>query len=870
MAKELAPRVNPKEYEEQLYKFWLENKYFHANENSTKQPYSIVIPPPNVTGSLHMGHALNSTLQDILIRYHKLKGFETMWIPGTDHAGIATQTTVEKLLAQKGMSRFDLGRDNFVDEVWKWKAQSGGMIINQLKALGASCDWDRERFTMDENLSKAVRKVFTSLYKEGLIYRANYMVNWCVRCNTALSDLEVEFEDKSGFLYHMYYPLADGTGKVEIATTRPETYLADAAVAVNPDDERYTQLIGKKVKLPFIDREIPIIADSYVDMEFGTGCLKVTPGADPNDFLIGKRHNLPEIACMNESGKIIIGEFTGLDRFEARNMIVEKFKQEGLMGEMEPITHSVGHCQRCNTVVEPMISLQWFVKVAPLAEEAIKAVKEGKTTIVPPTWEKNYFEWMENIRDWCISRQIWWGHRIPAWHCCDCSHINVAEETPCKCDNCGSLNLEQETDVLDTWFSSALWPFSTMGWPEKTKTLEKFYPTSVLVTGFDILFFWVARMMMMGVKFIKEVPFKDVYIHALVRDEKGEKMSKTRGNVIDPLVMIDKYGADAFRFALTAFAAQGRDIRLSDSRVEGYRNFVNKVWNATRFIFMNMGETVPAINETELQDEDKWILTKLSNTIKEVEKALTEYNFNDAASSLYSFFWMNFCDWYVELIKERLYKDNAKEAAVATAGYVLEKAMVCMHPIMPFVTEHIWQHLTNGESIMKSTFPTAEYNFITTEQEMDYVINLIGHIRNIRGEYNVNPGTVLDAYITTKDNNIKNLFDKNSAIICKMARTNPVIFTESVPEKSAGRASADYAVYIPLKGLVNVEQELTKLGKELKNLEKDYNLYSGKLKNERYLEKASQEVIERDKQKVAELEKQIARVKEAIENIGAQ
>ncbi len=867
MAKELAPRVNPKEYEASTYRFWLDKKLFHGDENSTKPPYSIVIPPPNVTGSLHMGHALNNTIQDILIRFHKLKGYETMWIPGTDHAGIATQNVVEKRLAAQGKSRLEMGRDAFIEEVWKWKKESGNAIINQLKALGSACDWERERFTMDEGLSRAVRKEFVTLYNEGLIYRSNYMVNWCIHCHTALSDLEVEFEDRQDFLYHMRYPLSDGSGTVEIATTRPETYLGDAAVAVHPEDKRFAHLIGKTVTLPLINREIPVIGDTYVEREFGTGCLKVTPAHDPNDFEIGKRHNLQEISCMDESGIITVGEFAGLDRFKARAEVIKRFKELGLMGEEKPLTHSVGHCYRCHTAVEPMVSLQWFVKVKPLADEAIKAVQEGRTKIIPKMWENSYFEWMFNIRDWCISRQIWWGHRIPAWHCKACGETTVSETDIDTCPKCNSGNIEQETDVLDTWFSSALWPFSTMGWPEKTQTLAKFYPTSVLVTAFDILFFWVARMMMMGIKFMGEVPFRHAYIHALIRDQHGQKMSKTKGNVIDPLTMVDKYGADAFRFTLAAFAAQGRDIRLSEDRIEGYRNFVNKIWNASRFLFMNMGDTVPPIDPAELRDEDKWILTKLSAMVKNVEKAIEGYEFNSAASELYQFFWMSFCDWYVELIKERLFKDDAKNAAVAAAGYVLEKALVAMHPFMPFVTEHIWQHLTGKETIMKASYPEAEYEYPNETGAMDSTIELIGLIRNIRGEYNVNPGQILDVYVTTTDKDTIRLIDEKMPIIRRMAKVSGVTVADKAPENAASQVSAGYAVYIPLSGLVDTEAELAKLNKELATLDKDYALYSGKLKNEKYLAKAAPEVIEKDRAKVADVESQMAKTKEAIASL---
>ncbi|MDR0454795.1 MAG: valine--tRNA ligase [Deferribacteraceae bacterium] len=868
MSKELAPRVNPKDYESAVYQFWLDKRLFHGDENSKKPAFSIVIPPPNITGSLHMGHALNNTIQDILIRFYKLKGYETMWLPGTDHAGIATQNVVEKRLAAQGKSRLKMGRDAFIEEVWKWKKESGGAIINQLKALGSACDWERERFTMDEGLAGAVRKEFVTLYNEGLIYRANYMVNWCVHCRTALSDLEVEFEDKQDFLYNMRYPLSDGSGALEIATTRPETYLGDAAVAVHPEDKRYAHLIGKTVTLPVINREIPVIADKYVEREFGTGCLKVTPAHDPNDFEIGKRHNLQEISCVDESGLITVGEFKGLDRFTARMRIINCFKELGLMGAEEPLTHSVGHCYRCRNVVEPMISLQWFVRVKPLADAAIKAVKDGRTKIVPKMWENSYLEWMFNIRDWCISRQIWWGHRIPAWHCKSCGNTTVSDTDIFVCPDCKSANIEQETDVLDTWFSSALWPFSTMGWPEKTPLLEKFYPTNALVTAFDILFFWVARMMMMGLKFMGETPFRHAYIHALIRDQHGQKMSKTKGNVIDPLIMIDKYGADAFRFTLTALAAQGRDIRLSEERIEGSRNFVNKIWNASRFLLMNMEETVPQINESELKDEDKWILTKLSAMLINLEKAIEGYEFNTVASELYHFFWMLFCDWYVELIKDRIFKDDGKDAAIATAGYVLEQSLVAMHPTMPFVTEHIWQRLTGKESIMKTSFPEAKWEFSTETKVIDSTIDLISLIRNIRGEYNVNPGQILPVYLTTDDDDIIKMTGEKLSIIRRMAKVSDIIVTDAAPDDAASQASALYAVYIPLSGLVNAEAELAKLKKELAVLEKDYNIYSGKLNNERYLAKAAPEIIAKDRAKASGIEKQMEKVREAIGNLG--
>jgi valyl-tRNA synthetase len=691
------------------------------------------------------------------------------------------------------------------------------------------------------------------------------MVNWCVRCHTALSDLEVEFEDAAGSMYNMRYPLKDG-GFVEIATTRPETYLADAAVAVNPADERYKALIGKTVILPITEREIPIIADSYVDMGFGTGCLKVTPTADPNDFEIGRRHNLPEFQCMDESGIVTVPPFNGLDRFEARKKVVEEFSRLGLLGAVTPITHSVGHCYRCASVVEPRVSLQWFVKIKPLAERAIEAVESGKTRIVPKVWEANYFEWMRNIRDWCISRQLWWGHRIPAWHC-KCGHITVSESTPSVCEKCGSAEIAQETDVLDTWFSSALWPFSTQGWPQKNKTLEKFYPTSVLVTAFDILFFWVARMMMFGLKFMGEVPFKDVYIHALIRDEQGQKMSKTKGNSIDPLEMTDTYGADVLRFSLSIFAAQGRDIRISKARIEVYRNFLNKIWNASRFLFMNLDGNLPNIEEALLRDEDKWILTKLKAAVKTVEESIRNYYFNDAAFALYHFFWNYFCDWYIELIKSRIFKEDGKTAALATAAYTLRRALVAMHPFMPFVTEHIWKTLTGGKTILEERWGTESFDFPEETAKIDSVIEFIGIARNIRGEYNVPPAKLLDIYVTPKDAGIAAVIKEKEALINSVARFASINFVDSFTEEAAAGAAADYTIYVPLAGLVNIAEESARLVKELEALEKDLTAVSARLKNEGFLAKASRAVIEKDINKKSELEKQIVNIKGALETL---
>ncbi|MGA1846017.1 valine--tRNA ligase [Deferribacter abyssi] len=864
----LPTRIDPKQFEERLYNEWLEKKYFHADENSNKPPYSIVIPPPNVTGSLHMGHALNNTLQDILIRFHRMKGYEVLWLPGTDHAGIATQNVVEKMLAKEGISRHDLGREKFIERVWKWKEESGGQIINQLKRLGASCDWDRERFTMDDGLSNAVRTVFVTLYKEGLIYRANYIINWCPRCHTALSDLEVEYEDKEGALYYIYYPVEHSDEKLLIATTRPETMLGDTAVAVNPNDDRYKHLIGKYVILPIVGRRLPIIADEYVDMEFGTGALKVTPAHDPNDFELGKKYGLEEINVMDDSGIINEngGKFKGLDRFEARKRIVEELKELNLIEKIEKHEHSVGHCYRCKTVIEPRISMQWFVKIKPLAEKAIEAVEKGEIKIFPEMWTKTYFEWMYNIRDWCISRQIWWGHRIPAWYCDECGHINVDYKDPVSCEKCGCKQLHQETDVLDTWFSSALWPFSTMGWPEKTKTLEKFYPTSCLVTGFDILFFWVARMIMMGLKFMNDVPFRHVYIHALVRDQYGQKMSKSKGNVIDPLIMIEKYGADAFRFTLAAFAAQGRDIKLSENRIEGYKNFVNKIWNASRFIMMNLDGSLDSIDFDALEMEDKWILENLAETGNKVEKHIKSYDFNEAANEIYQFFWHRLCDWYIEFIKHRIYNNVNKKNALAVARFVLEESLKILHPFMPFVTEYIYKNLTNNETITFGPYPKHEFNFKDDFESIEKVIAFITNVRTVRGEYNIAPAKMIDIFVKCGDD-FKNLINEKSEIIKKLAKIGNISFTGNEIEKSAVQVEKDFTIYIPLEGIVDLEEEIKRLEKEKKSFEKDIKVYGKKLQNDEYLKKAPAHIIDKDKKKYEEAKIKLEEIEKSIERL---
>ncbi|HQN70139.1 MAG TPA: valine--tRNA ligase, partial [Smithella sp.] len=750
MAKrELGKAFEPAAAEKRLYEYWLKNKYFHAQDKSEAEAFSIVIPPPNVTGMLHMGHALNNTLQDILIRFKRMQGFNTLWMPGTDHAGIATQNVVEQQLLKEGTSRHDLGREKFIDRVWEWRRKYGGVIINQLKRLGCSCDWERERFTMDEGLSHAVREVFVRLYNEGMIYQGDYIVNWCPRCHTAISDLEVEFKSDASFLWNIRYPFAEGQGEIVVATTRPETMLGDTAVAVHPDDKRYKNLIGKYVILPLMNKKIPVIADDYVTMDFGSGAVKITPASDPNDFAMAQRHHLEIITVID--GKGIINEnggaYKGQDRYEARKNIVNDLQKGGYLVGTEPYAHNVGQCYRCKTDIEPMVSKQWFVKIKPLAKQATAAVIKGKTKIVPKTWEATYFDWMNNIRDWCISRQLWWGHRIPVWYCDNCKKVIVSTVDPDACPDCGGASLKQDEDVLDTWFSSALWPFSTLGWPEKTAALKTFYPTSLLITGFDILFFWVARMMMMGLYVMKDVPFKHVYLHALVRDEKGEKMSKSKGNIIDPLLMIDQYGTDAFRFTLAAYTAQGRDVRLSPERIEGYKFFVNKIWNASKLTFANLdGFDETATAEVVDSLPDLWIKARLNKAVEDVTTALDEYRFNDAAAAVYRFIWHELCDWYLELSKPVFYgKGSAKQkqAAQKTLGVVFPTMLKLLHPFMPFLTEELWQvfHGDDKNSIMVSRFPAvcAEWKNNAAEKEMETIMDMITAVRNIRGEMRIAP-----------------------------------------------------------------------------------------------------------------------------------
>ena len=879
--RELAKVYEPKAVEERWYKEWETKGYFHAQVPSEKKPYSIVIPPPNITGVLHMGHALNNTLQDILCRSKRMSGFNVLWMPGTDHAGIATQNVVERQLASEGKDRHEIGREAFIERVWQWKFESGGQIIGQLKRLGASCDWERERFTMDEGLSKSVREVFVRLYEEGLIYRDNRLINWCPRCHTALSDIEVEHEEQSGFLWHLRYPVIGSDKYLVVATTRPETMLGDTAVAVNPLDDRYRDMIGKKVLLPLVNREIPIIADEYVDLEFGTGVVKITPAHDFNDFEVGKRHNLDRINVLDESGVINAAgrQYEGLDRFAARKKIVADLGQQGLLEKIEDHSLAVGGCYRCKTVVEPYMSLQWYVKVEPLAERALRAVRSGKTRIVPQQWENTYYDWMENIRDWCISRQIWWGHRIPAWYCDHCNEVTVSKAEPDRCAGCGSDEIRQDTDVLDTWFSSALWPFSTMGWPDKTPELAAFYPTSCLVTGFDILFFWVARMMMMGLHFMDEVPFSDVYIHALVRDAHGQKMSKSKGNVIDPLTVIDQYGTDAFRFTLAAFAAQGRDIKLAEDRIAGYRNFANKIWNASRFAMMNMEGFEPEnvdLTRLELSNADRWVLFRFNEAVRETTSALEAFRFNDAASALYRFTWSEVCDWYIELIKDDLYRGEEQRRTTAryTLWLVLENLLRLLHPFMPFITEEIWQALPGKKpatSIMIAGFPLArpEWDFQAGAEEMELVMEVIRGIRNIRGEMEVPPSKEIRAILICASENSVHLLKKNEFYIMSLARLSDLAIGQGLekPADASVQVAGDIEIAVPLKGLVNVEEEERRLLKEIGKIDKDIEFLGKKLENPSFVERAPADVVANERNKLEEFTNKVQVLKDSLERI---
>ncbi|MDR1397477.1 MAG: valine--tRNA ligase [Desulfarculales bacterium] len=874
----------PAAIEEEIYRWWEDKNLFHANPASSKPAYSIVIPPPNVTGQLHVGHALDNTLQDILCRFKRMQGYEVLWMPGTDHAGIATQNVVERFLAGQNISRHALGREKFVEQVWAWKEEYGGKIISQLKRLGASCDWPRLRFTMDEGLSRAVREVFVSLYEQGLIYRGDYIINWCPRCQTALSDLESEHKEIEGGLYYIKYPYGgdkEGQGHIVVATTRPETMLGDVAVAINQADKRYCHLPAKQVRLPLVGRLLPIIYDDYVSLEFGTGALKVTPAHDPNDFDLGVRHNLPRIKIMDEEGRIgaLGGIYAGLDRFEARARIVRDLEEQGFLLKQEKIKHSVGHCYRCSTIVEPLLSKQWFVRAKPLAQAALSAVEKGESKIYPPMWEKTYFEWLRNIRDWCVSRQIWWGHRIPAWYCDECGEVTVARSEPKKCPQCKHQPLRQEEDVLDTWFSSALWPFSTMGWPDKTPELKKFYPTSCLVTGFDILFFWVARMMMMGVRFMREAPFKDICIHALVRDAQGQKMSKSKGNVMDPLEIIDDYGADAFRFTLAAFAAQGRDIKLSNQRIAGYRNFANKIWNAARFAFMQTEKTPLAPPDLLTQQaplpEERWILSRIGQTAEQAAGFLDEYRFNDAAAQVYHFIWHEFCDWYLELIKVALndQSDSRQQSASLSRLFInLDLSLRLVHPFMPFISEYLWQKLPSprvSESIMHAPWPNralAPYDQ-TAEQYIGLMMDTVGAVRNIRGEMGISPAQELDLQIMVYDRAAQDALLAQSKRLKSLARLGNILYINEVPGLAAAAPLAGVTLYVPLAGLVDVDKETARLHKEIDKQEKQARQSARKLDTPGFRNTAPQEVIETEEEKLRQAQSVLKRLHANLERL---
>ncbi len=874
-AKNIAKNYNPAEFEDKLYNEWVEKGYFHAEVDKNKKPFTIVIPPPNVTGQLHMGHALDETLQDILIRYKRMQGYSALWVPGTDHAGIATQIKVEAELREKeGLTRYDLGREKFLERVWDWKNQYGSRIINQLKKIGSSCDWDRERFTMDEGCSKAVKEVFVNLYNKGLIYQGSRIINWCPHCITALSDAEVEHAEQAGHFWHIKYPIKDSDDFVIIATTRPETLFGDTAVAVNPEDERYKDLIGKMLVLPLVGREIPVIADEYVDKEFGTGCVKITPAHDPNDFEVGQRHNLEQIKVMNDDATMnsYAGKYEGMDRYECRKAMIKDLEEQGLLVKVEDHSHNVGQCYRCGTTVEPIVSKQWFVKMKPLAQPAIDAVKNKETEFVPEHFEKVYFHWLENIRDWCISRQLWWGHRIPAFYCDDCGEMVVTKEDKAICPKCGK-EMRQDPDTLDTWFSSALWPFSTLGWPDKTEELDYFYPTSVLVTGYDIIPFWVMRMMFSALEHTGEVPFKHVFIHGLVRDSQGRKMSKSLGNGIDPLEIVEKYGADALRFTLATGNAPGNDMRFYIERVEASRNFANKIWNASRFTLMNLDITENKLPDlADLQLEDKWILSRYNEVVKVVTENLDKFELGVALSNLYDFIWENFCDWYIELVKPRLFdKENpTAKTAQYVLTYVLSNTMKLLHPFMPFITEEIWQNLPHeGESIMISQWPEYDekLNFPQDEESMELIMQAISAIRNRRAEMNVPPSKKAKVIIVTAKTDV---FEQGKAFFEKLASASEAVVQtdkSGISDNAVNVVVPSAEIYLPLDELVDKSKELERLNAEKKKLEGEIKRVEGKLNNPGFVNKAPAKVVDEERAKGEKYKEMLEKVLESIKSM---
>ncbi len=875
MAKELAKQYDPSEVEDRTYKFWCDKKYFHAEVNPDKKPYTIVIPPPNITGQLHMGHALDNTLQDILIRFRRMQGYETLWLPGTDHASIATEAKIVEAMREEGVTKEDIGREGFLERAWDWKNQYGSRIIEQLKKMGSSCDWDRERFTLDEGCSKAVREVFVNLYEKGLIYQGKRMVNWCPHCRTTISDAEVEYEDQAGHFWHLRYPFKDGSGYVELATTRPETMLGDTAVAVNPNDERYKELIGKTLILPIVHREIPVVADDYVDIEFGTGVVKITPAHDPNDYEVGLRHNLEIIDVMTDDGHIAEGwgKYSGMDRYECRKEIVKDLEAEGALIKIEDYSHNVGTCYRCHTTIEPRLSKQWFVSMKPLAQPAIDAVKDGRTKFVPERFEKVYFHWLENIRDWCISRQLWWGHRIPAWYCADCGKITVSREDAKTCAHCGSTNIEQDPDTLDTWFSSALWPFSTMGWPEDTPEYKYFYPTNTLVTGYDIIPFWVMRMMFSGLEQTGQVPFDTVFIHGLVRDAQGRKMSKSLGNGIDPLEIISEYGADALRFTLATGNSPGNDMRFSDDKVKASRNFANKLWNAARFVLMYLDEDFKYDGlPKELEIEDKWILSKVNTLAKEVTDNLDKFELGIAIQKLYDFIWDVFCDWYIEIAKIRLQgaDENAKDNAKSVLVYVLTDILKLLHPFMPFITEEIYQAIPHSdESIMVSKW--VEYDdslsFSAEEAEMERIMKAIRAIRNRRSEMNIPPSRKATVYIKTAN---KQTFESGVELVKRLASANDVIIGDGFDNLGniVTIITDDAEIYIPMGDLVDFEAERKRLEKELAQAQDKLDFISKKLNNPGFVNKAPEKVVAQNREDAAKLQEKIENIKNSLETLG--
>ena len=873
MAKELDKQYSPQNVEDRTYKFWCDHKYFHAEVNPDKKPYTIVIPPPNITGQLHMGHALDETLQDILIRWRRMEGYETLWLPGTDHASIATEAKIVEAMRKEGITKEEIGREKFLERAWEWKAQYGGRIVEQLKKLGSSCDWDRERFTLDEGCSKAVREVFCKLYDKGLIYRGERIINWCPHCLTSISDAEVEYEDQAGHFWHLRYPFKDGSGYLELATTRPETLLGDTAVAVNPNDERYKDMVGKTLILPIVHREIPVIADDYVDIEFGTGVVKITPAHDPNDFEVGLRHNLEVINVLTPDAKIVddYPKYAGMDRYEARKAIVEDLQAEGALVEIEDYSHNVGTCYRCGTTVEPRVSKQWFVKMEPLAKPAVEVVRNGEVKFVPERFDKTYFHWMENIKDWCISRQLWWGHRIPAYYCDDCGEVMVSAQEVHTCSKCGGNHVHQDPDTLDTWFSSALWPFSTLGYPDDTKELEYFYPTDTLVTGYDIIFFWVARMIFSGVEHMGQVPFHTVLIHGLVRDAQGRKMSKSLGNGIDPLLVIDQYGADALRFTLATGNAPGNDMRFSDEKVKASRNFANKLWNAARFVLMYLGNdySYPGLPK-DLAIEDKWILSKVNTLAKEVTDNLERFELGIAVAKLYDFIWDVFCDWYIEIAKIRLQSGEGADTAKAVLVYVLTDILKLLHPFMPFITEEIYQAIPHDtESIMISKWPEYDptLSFADEEAQMEKIMDAIRAIRNRRAEMNIPPSKKSKVYVETA---FADVFAVGSEFIKRLAYASDVEIADAFGDlgNTVTIVTNDAKIYIPLGDLVDFEAEAKRLQKELAAAEEKLAFINKKLDNPGFVNKAPEKVVQQNRDEAAKLSEKIANLRSSLENLG--